>query len=98
MVLHEAKTKLGLTVNEYVLADSVNKLSGKHSATAGWCHTSKAHLGRILGISERSVFSLLSRLRGSGIIETHPQHGGLLRTTELWENTVEVLRDRFYKR
>ena len=98
VVLHEAKTKLGITVTEYVLADSVNKLSGKHSATPGWCHASKGHMAKILGVSERSVFSLLSSLRKSGVVEQHPQHPGLLRTSALWEDTVEVLRGRLYNK
>lgn len=96
VILHQAKANLGLTVNEYVLADSVHKLSGNASATKGWCHASKAHLGRVLGVSERSVFSLLTRLRDAGVIETHPSHQSLLRTTHKWYDTVEVLRSRVY--
>ena len=98
VILHEAKVKLGLTVNEYVLADSVHKLSGNASATRGWCHASKAHLGRVLGVSERSVFSLLTRLREAGVVETHPNHQSLLRTTNKWFDTVEVLRSRVYNK
>lgn len=98
VIIHEAKTRMNLTVNEYVLADSVHKLSGNHSATSGWCHASKAHLARVLGVSERSIFSLLNKLRDSGVVETHPDRPSLLRTTRKWHNTVEVLRARVYSK
>ena len=97
VILHGPKQKLELTVNEYVLADSVHKLSGNHSPIPGWCYASKGYLGKILGVSERSIFNLLKRLREKGVVDTHSARKNLLRTTKRWVDTVEVTRERLQR-
>lgn len=94
VVLWDARAKLGLTSNEYLLADVVHKLSGVHSKIPGWCYASKPYLGELLGVSERAVFSLVKRLKEKGIVESHQDKTNLLRTTQEWHDTVEVLRER----
>ena len=94
VVLWDARAKLGLSSNEYLLADVIHKLSGVHSKISGWCYASKPYLGDLLGVSERAVFSLVKKLKEKGIVECHPEKTHLLRTTHVWHETVEILREK----
>lgn len=95
LVLHEARRRLGLTLNEYALADTIHKLSGTHSRVSGWCYASKAHLSRSLDVSERSVFSLINKLLEKKIIEQDKETSHL-RTTQKWVDTVELIKTKHF--
>jgi hypothetical protein len=95
MIFHHARRQLDISIHEYCLADTVNKLSGNRSHVPGWCYASKEHLGSVLGVSRRSIHNMINSLKKRDIVEV--QEGtGYLRTTELWRETVEVLRDRIF--
>ena len=93
-ILHGPREDLYLTITEYVLADIIHTLSTTRSKIPGWCYASKKYLGESIGVSERSVFSLIKHTKEKGVVESHPEHSNLLRTTELWFNTVEVVREK----
>ena len=93
-ILHSARKELQLTTNEYVLADTVHTLSSSRSRISGWCYASKKYLGESLDVSERTVFTLINKTKEKGVIESHADHPNLLRTTEKWFNTVEVIREK----
>jgi CRP-like cAMP-binding protein len=95
MIFHHARKQLGISIHEYCLSDTVNKLSGNRSHVPGWCYASKEHLGGVLGVSRRSIHNMINSLKKKNIVEV--QEGtGYLRTTEVWRETVEVLRDKIF--
>jgi|GraSoiStandDraft_4_1057263.scaffolds.fasta_scaffold101322_3 hypothetical protein len=95
MIFHHARKQLAISIHEYCLSDTVNKLSGNRSHVPGWCYASKEHLGSVLGVSRRSIHNMITSLKKRNILEV--QDGtGYLRTTDLWRETVEVLRDKIF--
>ena len=95
LVLHSARKKLGITINEYCLADTIHKLSSSRSSVPGWCYASKDHLGTSLGFSRRSIHNMVNSLKKGGLVEA--QEGtGHLRTTDMWRNAVEVTKARVF--
>lgn len=95
LVLHSARKQLKITINEYCLADSINKLSSNRSTMPGWCYASKEHLGKTLGVSRRSIHNMLNSLKKKALIEIQDDTG-YLRTTEVWREAVEVLKSRVF--
>ena len=95
LVLHAARKKLKITVNEYCLADSIHKLSSNRSTVPGWCYASKEHLGQSLGFSRQSIHNMLNTLKKQGLIEIQ-EDTGYLRTTEAWRESVEVLKNKVF--
>jgi len=95
LVLHGPRKNLGLTLNEYVLADTIHKLSSIHSNIPGWCYASKDALAEGINIPRRSLFRVMDKLFEKGLIEVHPQTRHL-RTTNLWYQAVEVTKSRVF--
>lgn len=86
MVFHDVRDKLGLSLNTYVVVDSIHKLSSSNRKYQ-FCIMSKADLAKFLKLSERTVFRSLNEAEEAGLIE-RVEHG--LRTTDKWINTVEI--------
>jgi hypothetical protein len=95
VILHHPRKKLGMTINEYCLADTVHKLSSTRSMVPGWCYASKEHLADSLGFSRRSLHNMINSLKGKGILEVQPGTG-YLQTTVLWHDSIEVFRDKLF--
>lgn len=87
VVFHSIRIRLGLSLNEYCVADSIHKLS--HNPNFPWCVQTREKLGEFLGISKRSIIEMVKRLDEKGIVEIHPETGHT-RTTEKWINAVEL--------
>ena|ERR1700694_944986 len=94
-LLWEVYDRLDVTIHEYILADSIHKLSSSASPVAGWCVASKEYLGSVLRVSERSIFNLITNLQKKGLIETQPETG-YLKTTKKWIETVELEKDTLF--
>lgn len=75
-----ARRRFELTIAEAVLCDVVTVLSRK----TGWCFASRAYLTSLLGVSERSLRRMLTRLTEKGLIERHQGNERHLRVTMLW--------------
>lgn len=95
MVLHSARKTLGVSINEYCLADTIHKLSGSRSPVPGWCYASKEHLGKSLGFSRQSIHSMINKLRKKQLVEVQ-EETGYLRSTDLWRDTVEILKTKVF--
>jgi hypothetical protein len=95
LILHSARKALDITINEYCLADTVHKLSGNRSTVPGWCYASKEHLGHSLGVSRQSIHNMINKLKGKALVEVQ-EETGYLRTTDLWRETVEILRTKVF--
>ncbi len=97
LVLHKGRKELGITLNEYCLADSINKLSrNPRSPVLGWCYASKEHLAKSLGFSRQSIHSMINNLKKKQIVEVSAETD-YLRTTAIWYEKVETLKDRLNK-
>src|SRR5215813_14079425 len=95
LVLHSARKTLHITINEYCLADTIHKLSSARSQVPGWCYASKEQLGKSLGFTRRSIHNILNKLKALSLIEIQ-ENTGYVRTTEVWREAVEVLKDRIF--
>ncbi len=96
LVLHSARKKLKITINEYCLADSIHKLSSNRSGVPGWCYASKEQLAQSLGFSRRSIHNMINKLKALHIIEVHTETG-YLRATDFWREAVEVVKNRIFQ-
>lgn len=74
------RKEFGLSVSEALLLDVVGTLSRR----TGWCYASRAYLGDMLGLSERSTRRILSELAKRGLVERHPSNSRWVRPTGLW--------------
>jgi len=93
-ILHSVRKELGLSLNEYCIADSIYHLSNNPSGTiVGWCYASKAQLGDNIGITEQAVYPILKKLISLGLVEKNPQTK-YLRTTSKWYNMVVLGHSR----
>ena len=62
-IVHKYRDALGLTNNEYILLDCINKLStNPKSKLAGWCYSTQNSLASYVGISRPSLNSMITRL------------------------------------
>jgi CRP-like cAMP-binding protein len=71
-ILHNAREKLGLSLLEYCVADSIYILCNnpdRDIRKLGWCYASKEYLGKFIGITDRAVYKIINRLIKKGIIE-----------------------------
>jgi hypothetical protein len=95
LVLHSARKTLHITINEYCLADTIHKLSGSRSPVPGWCYASKEHLGKSLGFSRQSIHAMINKLKKKQLVEVDSATGHL-RSTDLWRDTVEILKTKVF--
>lgn len=95
LVLHSARKKLGITINEYCFADTIHKLSSNNSSVPGWCYASKERLATGLGLSRQSIHTMINKLKKLNLVEVDPETT-YLRTTEVWRTAVEVIKDRVF--
>lgn len=87
-VLHKPRESMGLTMNEYGIADSIHKLQ----LNGGWCIASKAYLGRFIGITERQAARIVGRLLTKGLVEKNQSRQ--LRITLKWVEAFEIETDK----
>ena len=84
VILHEKRERLSLSLNEYVLLDTIHRFSEfRHSKTPGWCNAKKETLGEMIGLSKRSIISLINKLFERELI-LKDDGGKLLKTTKKW--------------
>lgn len=94
IILHSVRKELGLSLNEYCIADSIYHLSNNPSSTVqGWCYASRKHLGEVIGISEQAVYPIIEKLISLGLVEKNPETK-YLRTTEKWYDMVVLEHSR----
>ena len=86
-VQHDVRLKLELSLIEYCLADSIDKLSNRPNFP--WCELSRPRLGDFIGVSETTVKESIKKLETMGLIEVDPDTRKL-RTTTTWHKEVNV--------
>ena len=89
IVLHDVREKLDLSVNTYIVVDSIHKLSTTNR-NFPYCVMSKEELAEFLRLGRATVFRSIKEAEDAGLIEREARKG--LRTTEKWIDTVELYR------
>jgi len=79
VILHEIRLFLDISFQEYILMDSIDKLSRNKM---GYCYASKQTLGDFMGTTKRAVYKQITRLEEKGIVEKDER--SRLRPTQLW--------------
>lgn len=87
VVLHDIREKLGLSLNTYVVIDSIHKLS-TNNPNYPYCTMSKEGIAKFLDLGRATVFRSIEEGLQKGLIEKTPEH--FLRTTRKWIDQVEV--------
>lgn len=86
--MHRPRLALGLSCNEYCLADLVYKLATNPKAPVfGWCSASQPNLGKALGVSRQSINTMIKKLVSKAIL-IKSQNGKLLKTGDIWAEVV----------
>jgi hypothetical protein len=86
IVRHAAHIKLGLSLNEYCVADTIYHLSHNSANDLGWCYKSKENMGRDLGLSKQTLHKIINKLIEKRLVEKN--EAGQLRTTSNWWTAV----------
>lgn len=86
VVLHDVREKMGISLNTYVIVDSVHKLSTSNPKFP-YCVMSKKELSDFLCLSESTVYRSLNEAEEKALLE-RSDYG--LRATEQWLRMVET--------
>lgn len=87
--MHGPRKGLGLSCNEYCIADAIYFLSKQK----GWCYSSKEGLGQFLGVTKQTVINAIKKLVSKGLVERHKTNNQFLRTTTQWYTFVAQFRE-----
>ena len=86
MVFHDVREELGLSLNTYVVVDSIHKLCTSDPRFP-FCVMSKDDMAKFLELGRRTIFRCISEAEELELIERN-EHG--LRTTQKWVEAVEI--------
>ena len=86
VVLHDVREKLAISLNTFVIVDSVHKLSTSNPKFP-YCIMSKKDLADFLCLSESTIYRSLNEADEKGLLE-RSDYG--LRATEQWLRMVET--------
>ena len=85
---HETRKTLGLTANEYMIADLIYNLQNNQKAESpGWCYASKNKLADTLGLTRNGIQKIIGRLIELGLV-VRGNKESLLKTTQEWYEKV----------
>jgi len=92
VINHQARLDLGLSMDEYAIADLIHNLainpSNKH---LGWCYAKKEVLAQYIGTSRATVFRAIKKLVKLKLIEKNSDNSSLLKSTAKWYQSVIML-------
>lgn len=90
-VIHTVRLNLGLSMNEYCIADSICKLS--NSPEFPWCLVHREDLGAFIGISKQSTITIIHELVKKGLVEVD-EVSRKVRASQKWIDEVVLSSDR----
>lgn len=95
---HVARKNLGLSMNEYAVADLIYHLANNPKNPSQWCYASKQTIRTILDLSEKTVYLIINRLINLNLVEKHEETKYLRVTSKWYEEVVTVkITDGLYK-
>lgn len=92
-IYHPIREELGLSVNDYVIIDSIHQLS--HKPNHPWCVQSKDAMSEFTGLSRSTVFRAIEEGLKKDLLEKNER--GDLRTTEKWFTKVIIYKQKTTK-
>lgn len=96
-ILHGAREQLGLSLNEYAVADIIYQLqSNPRSSHIGWCYKSKKTIGECVGITEQGVHKILNKLYAMNLIEKDEETKHI-RVSDAWYEAVMTVKEAITK-
>ena len=85
---HQARRRLELSWHEYGLADLIYHLSCDPKAPViGWCYAKRQYLADQIGVTRRSILTIVGKLKDAGLVAESKETGNL-QTTEKWYSEV----------
>lgn len=88
---HDARIRLGLSINEYCVFDLIYNLSNNPKNTQmGWCYAKKETLGDYLDIGRATVFRAINKGLRIGLLEKHLEQPAFLKATSKWYESVLI--------
>ena len=88
---HDARVRLGLTINEYCVMDLIHNLAANPKNTQmGWCYAKKETLAGYLDLGRATVFRAINKGLSRGLLEKHPDQPALLKATSDWFDEVMI--------
>jgi hypothetical protein len=98
IINHEARVRLGLTINEYCVFDLIHNLaSNPKNAQMGWCYARKETLAGYLDLGRATVFRAIKKGLDLSLLEKHPDQPALLKATSNWYDTVLIKTESQYE-
>jgi DNA-binding transcriptional regulator LsrR (DeoR family) len=79
MILHDKRNSLGLSCNEYCVADLIDH----YSEADGWCDLSRQDIADMMGISKQSIIKILSSLLKQELVNINANKK--LSSSERWK-------------
>ena len=95
-ILHETRTKLGLSLVEYCVIDSIHNLS--HRPNNPYCTLPKNDMADFLGVNRATVFRAINKGLEEGRELLEKNNRGDLRTTEKWVLEVVIKKEQMRAR
>ena len=97
IVNHQARKKLGLTMIEYCIIDSIYNLSN-NPVYKGWCRASLIYLAKFMGCDEKTVRRTKIKGINQDLLKIPGDKEGVqdnrITTTQLWYDTVILDKTR----
>lgn len=88
---HDARVRLGLTINEYCVFDLIHNLATNPKNTQmGWCYARKETLGSYLDLGRATVFRAINKGLSLRLLEKHPDQPALIKATSNWFDEVMI--------
>jgi len=95
VVNHRARKELGISIIEYMAADSIHVLS-HNPKSKGWCDSSQQYLADFLDVRRETVNRAIFILKLKGIVEEGKKRIGKtaqLRTTQKWFDSAIMRKE-----
>ena len=88
---HDARVRLGLTINEYCVFDLIHNLATNPKNTQmGWCYARKETLAGYLDLGRATVFRAINKGLSLRLLEKHPDQPALIKATSNWFDEVMI--------
>ncbi len=88
---HDARVRLGLTINEYCVFDLIHNLATNPKNTQmGWCYAKKETLASYLDLGRATVFRAINKGLSLRLLEKHPDQPALIKATSNWFDEVMI--------
>ena len=94
MILHDKRINLGLSCNEYCVADLID-----HYSDGSWCELSRQEIADMMGISKQTIIKILSSLLKQELINinTQKQLSSSERWKKIFDSPEEKNEERIYE-